>query len=58
MTVVCGVGLVEATLSILIYKELSGTLTYAYLYPAIATNVIMVTDIITSVVPVLVKLRR
>jgi cell volume regulation protein A len=55
MTFMCGIGLANATLSILIYKELSSTLAYAYLYPTIATNVIMITNIITSVAPFMVE---
>jgi len=58
MTFMCGIGLANATLSILLYRELSPTVTYAYLYPAIATNVIIVTNIITSIAPFLVKLRK
>lgn len=51
MTFMCGIGLANATLSVLLYRELSPTLAYAYLYPAIATNIIIVTNIITSVAP-------
>lgn len=57
MTFMCGIGLANATLSILLYRELSPTLASAYLYPAIATNVIVITNIITSIAPFLVKLR-
>lgn len=49
MTFMCGIGLANATLSILLYKELSPTVTYAFLYPTIATNVIMITNIVTSI---------
>ena len=58
MTFMCGIGLANATLSILLYRELSPTLSYAYLYPVIATNVIIVTNIITSIAPFLIKLRE
>jgi len=58
MTFMCGIGLANATLSILLYRELSPTMTYAYLYPAIATNIIMVTNIITSIAPFLVRSRK
>lgn len=58
MTFMCGIGLANATLSILLYRELSPTVPYAYLYPTIATNVIIVTNIITSIAPFLVKLRK
>ena len=58
MTFMCGIGLANATLSILLYRELSPTVTYAYLYPAIATNIIIVTNIITSIAPFLVKHRK
>ncbi len=58
MTFMCGIGLANATLSILLYRELSPTVTYAYLYPTIATNVIIVTNIITSIAPFQVKLRK
>ncbi len=57
MTFMCGIGLANATLSILIYEELSLTVPYAYLYPTIVTNIIMVTNIITSIAP-LGKTRR
>jgi cell volume regulation protein A len=57
MTFMCGIGLANATLSILLYRELTPTLASAYLYPAIATNVIVITNIITSIAPFLVKLR-
>jgi len=58
MTFMCGIGLANATLSILLYRELSATVSYAYLYPAIATNIIMVTNIITSAAPFMVKSRK
>ena len=58
MTFMCGIGLANATLSILLYRELTPSLAIAYLYPAIATNVIVITNIITSIAPFLVKLRR
>lgn len=58
MTFMCGVGLANATLSILLYRELSTSLPHAYLYPAIATNIIIVTNVITSVAPLLFRLRR
>ena len=58
MTFMCGVGLANATLSILLYRELSATVAYAYLYPAIATNIIMVTNIITSIAPFLIRSHR
>jgi len=58
MTFMCGIGLANATLSILLYRELSPTVTYAYLYPTIATNVIIVTNIITSIAPFLIKVRK
>jgi len=58
MTFMCGIGLANATLSILLYRELSATVSYAYLYPAIATNIIMVTNIITSVAPFMAKSRK
>jgi cell volume regulation protein A len=57
MTLTCGIGLANATLSILLYRELSPTVTYAYLYPAIATNIILVTNIITSIAPLFVRRR-
>jgi len=58
MTFMCGTGLANATLSILLYRELSPTLSYAYLYPVIATNIIIVTNIITSIAPFLIRLRK
>ncbi len=58
MTLMCGVGLANATLSILLYRELSPTVSYAYLYPAIVTNIIMMTNIITSIAPFLIRRRK
>jgi cell volume regulation protein A len=58
MTFMCGIGLANATLSILLYRELTPTVAYAYLYPTIATNVIIVTNIITSIAPFLIKVRK
>jgi hypothetical protein len=57
MTLMCGIGLANATLSILIYRELSPTVPYAYLYPTIVTNIIIITNIITSIAP-LIRTRR
>ncbi|UCE96836.1 MAG: cation:proton antiporter [Candidatus Bathyarchaeota archaeon] len=58
MTFMCGIGLANATLSILLFRELSPTVPYAYLYPAIITNIIIVTNIVTSIAPLLFKLRK
>ncbi len=58
MTFVCGIGLANATLSILLYRELNGISAHAYLYPAIATNIIMITNVITSIAPLLIKSRK
>ncbi len=58
MTLMCGIGLANATLSILLYRELSPTSANAYLYPAIATNIIVLTNVITSIAPFVVKSRR
>ncbi|MFP3984587.1 MAG: cation:proton antiporter [Candidatus Bathyarchaeia archaeon] len=55
VTFMCGIGLANATLSILLYRELSPTMANAYLYPAIVTNIIMLTNIITSIAPLIVK---
>jgi cell volume regulation protein A len=58
MTSMCGIGLANATLSILLYRELAPTLSYAYLYPVIVTNIIIITNIITSIAPFLIRIRK
>jgi len=50
MTFMCGQGLANATVSILVYQKLTEAgVTYASIYPIIVVNVIIVTNIITSI---------
>jgi len=61
MTLMCGTGLANATLSIVIYNSLTSLpnpVPNAYLYPLIATNVIIINNIITSLTPVLFKFKQ
>ena len=61
MTLMCGTGLANATLSIVIYNTLIGMATpsfNAYLYPLIVTNVIIITNIITTLTPFLIKTKE
>lgn len=62
MTFMCGIGLANATLSILLYRQLTEAypldphVTYAAsLYPTIITNIIIITNVITSIAPFIVK---
>ncbi len=59
MSLMCGIGLANATLSIYLYRELAATQPYAAsLYPTIITNIIIITNVITSIAPLLVKSGR
>jgi cell volume regulation protein A len=59
MTLMCGTGLANATLSILVYNTLTGLpnpVSYAYLYPLIVTNIIIVNNMITALAPLIQRL--
>lgn len=50
MTFMCGQGLANATVSILVYQKLTEAgVTYASIYPIVVVNVIIITNIITSI---------
>ncbi|MFQ6063790.1 MAG: cation:proton antiporter, partial [Methanosarcinales archaeon] len=50
MTFMCGQGLANATLSIIVYQKLvEAGITYAFIYPVIVVNVIIMTNIVTSI---------
>ncbi len=58
MTLMCGTGLANATLSILVYNTLMAQtipVPQAYLYPLIIANVIIINNIVTSMAPLLAK---
>jgi len=60
MTLMCGTGLANATLSIMVYDALMALtipVPYAHLYPLIVTNIIVINNVITALVPVLVRKR-
>jgi len=61
MTMMCGTGLANAALSVLVYNTLTTQSTpapNAYLYPLIVANIIIINNIITSIAPVLLKLEH
>lgn len=61
VTLMCGTGLANATLSIMVYNTLTTQPTpapHAYLYPLIVANIIIINNIITSIAPVLLKLKK
>ncbi|MEM3545687.1 MAG: cation:proton antiporter [Candidatus Bathyarchaeia archaeon] len=58
MTFMCGTGLANAVLSLIVYDELTmRQIAIASIYPLIVTNIIMVNNIITSLAPLLLKRR-
>ena len=61
MTLMCGTGLANAALSVLVYNTLTtqGTqVAQAYLYPLIVANTIIINNIITSAAPIILRLRQ
>jgi len=58
MTLMCGTGLANATLSVMIYNTLTTQTTqvsYAFLYPLIVANIIIINNMVTSLAPFLLK---
>lgn len=61
MTLMCGTGLANAALSVLVYNTLvtqSNPVPQAYLYPLIVSNIIIINNIVTSMAPVILKSRQ
>jgi len=59
MTFICGQGLAHATLSIIVYQKLvEQGVSYASLFPVIVVNVIILTNIITSISSVTNKIKK
>jgi cell volume regulation protein A len=61
MTMMCGTGLANAALSVLVYNTLttqSAPAPQAYLYPLIVTNIIIINNIVTSMAPIIWKQDR
>ena len=61
MTLMCGTGLANAALSVLVYNTLMAQETpppQAYLYPLIVANIIIINNIITSMAPILLKMKK
>jgi cell volume regulation protein A len=61
MTMMCGTGLANAALSVLVYNTLttqSMPNANAYMYPLIVANIIIITNIITSIAPILLKVKQ
>jgi cell volume regulation protein A len=55
MTLMCGTGLANATLSLLVYNELMQRSAIASLYPLIVTNIIIMNNIITTLAPMILR---
>ncbi|MBS7611760.1 cation:proton antiporter [Candidatus Bathyarchaeota archaeon] len=56
MTFMCGTGLAEAVLSLMVYNELTmRQIAIAPMYPLIVTNIIILNNIITSLAPLILK---
>jgi NhaP-type Na+/H+ or K+/H+ antiporter len=61
MTLMCGTGLANAALSVLVYNTLttqSNLAPQAYLYPLIVSNIIIINNIVTSMAPIIWKPRQ
>lgn len=61
MTLMCGTGLANATLSIMIYNTLiaqGAPLEIANWYTLIVANILMINNIVTSIAPILLKLEK
>ena len=57
----CGTGLANAALSVLVYNTLTTQNTpapQAYLYPLIVANIIIINNIVTSIAPIIWKQDR
>ncbi|MEM3715781.1 MAG: cation:proton antiporter [Candidatus Bathyarchaeia archaeon] len=56
MTLMCGTGLANATLSIIIYSEMvARQIAKVSLYPLIVTNIIIISNAITSLTPLILR---
>lgn len=56
MTLMCGTGLANATLSIVVYNEMNmRQIAIANLYPLIITTIVIVTNVITSLTPLILR---
>ena len=61
MTMMCGTGLANAALSVLVYNTLTTQSTpspNAYLYPLIVANIIIINNILTSIAPIMEKRKQ
>jgi len=61
MTLMCGTGLANAALGVLVYNTLSTqstTVPQAFWYPLIVANTIIINNIVTSMAPILLKLEQ
>jgi len=61
MTLMCGTGLANAALSVMVYNTLMMQTTpvpQAYLYPLVVANIIIINNIVTSIAPVLMKMKQ
>lgn len=61
MTLMCGTGLANAALSVLVYNALMAQVPsqpQAYLYPLIVANIIIINNTITSMAPILLKMKK
>ncbi|MEM1607332.1 MAG: cation:proton antiporter [Candidatus Bathyarchaeia archaeon] len=57
MTLMCGTGLANATLSIIVYSEMvTRQIAKASLYPLIVTNIIIISNAITSLTPSILRI--
>lgn len=55
MTLMCGTGLANATLSLLVHNEMMQGSSVAGLYPLIVANIIIINNIITSLTPIILR---
>jgi cell volume regulation protein A len=60
MTLMCGTGLANATISVMVYNALTALtipVPHAYMYPLIVTNIIIINNMITVLIPALMKMK-
>lgn len=56
MTLMCGSGLANATLSLIVYSEMiAKQVPVAGLYPLIVTNVVMISNVVTTLAPLIAR---
>lgn len=59
MTLMCGTGLANATLSLIVYNEMMAQHNFiASLYPLIITNIIIISNVVTSITPLILRGER